>query len=220
MGCEVNLMDLFPQSKKQVDERAILVTEECRRMAREFGEEYFDGPGISGYGGYDYDPRFWTGVVRRFRDYYGLAYKNTRILDVGCAKGFMLYDFKQFMPNLTIAGVDISKYAIGCAPESVRPYLRIGTAEYLPYEDASFDLVISLDTIHNLGRDACKRALREIMRVTKKNAFIKVDAWRTKEERERFMKWNLTALTYMSVDDWKKFFKEAGYTGDYYWTII
>ena len=131
----------------------------------------------------------------------------------------MLYDFKQLIPDINLAGVDISKYAIERAHESIKPFLQVGSAESLPYEDASFDLVISLDTIHNLERDACRRALREIMRVTTQHAFIRVDAWRTEKERDRFMKWNLTALTYMSVDDWKKFFKEAGYTGDYYWTI-
>lgn len=218
MGCEINLMGLFPQSKKSVDERASLITDEHRRVAREFGHEYFDGSRLQGYGGYYYHPRFWTDVVRRFRDYYKLA-GDTRILDVGCAKGFMLYDFKQLIPSLTVAGIDISKYAIEHAIPSVSPFLEVGTAESLPYEDSSFDLVISLDTIHNLDRRGCERALREIMRVTKKDAFIRVDAWRTDEERERFMKWNLTALTYMSVDDWKGFFKEAGYTGDYYWTI-
>ena len=218
MGCEVNLMDRFPRSRKPVEERASLITDEHRRSAREFDYEYFDGSRFQGYGGYNYHPRFWGGTVQRFRDYYQLT-KNARILDVGCAKGFMLYDFKQLIPDINLAGVDISKYAIERAHESIKPFLQVGSAESLPYEDASFDLVISLDTIHNLERDACRRALREIMRVTTQHAFVRVDAWRTEKERDRFMKWNLTALTYMSVDDWKKFFKEAGYTGDYYWTI-
>ena len=31
--------------------------------------------------------------------------------------------------------------------------------------------------------------------------------------------WNLTAKTVMHVDEWKSFFAEVGYTGDYYWFI-
>ena len=141
------------------------------------------------------------------------------VLDVGCGKGFMLHDFKELMPNLTIAGIDISDYGIEHAMETVKPFLRVGNARELPYEDNSFDLVISINTIHNLPLEECKQALREIQRVTRQHAFITVDAWRTEEEHERMMKWNLTALTYMHVDEWKRLFEEVGYQGDYLWFI-
>ena len=77
----------------------------------------------------------------------------------------------------------------------------------------------SINTVHNLPREGCVRSLREIERVSRAHAFITVDAWRNDEEHENMLKWNLTALTYMHVDDWKKLFAEAGYTGDYYWFI-
>ena len=41
----------------------------------------------------------------------------------------------------------------------------------------------------------------------------------TRSASARMMKWNLTALTYMHVDDWVKLFEEVGYKGDYYWFI-
>lgn len=215
---EVNLLDLYPRSKRPIEERGKLVTEEHRKVARQFGKEYFDGDRLYGYGGYYYHPRFWQATVRRFRDYYQLP-PDASVLDVGCAKGFMLHDFKELIPNLTVAGIDISDYAVEHAIETVKPFLRVGNARQLPYEDNSFDLVTSINTIHNLPLEACKQALREIQRVSHKHAFITVDAWRTEEERERLTKWNLTALTYMHVNDWKKVFAEVGYTGDYYWFI-
>jgi len=215
---EVNLLDLYPRSKRPIEERGKLVTEEHRKVARQFGKEYFDGDRLYGYGGYYYHPRFWQATVRRFRDYYQLP-PDASVLDVGCAKGFMLHDFKELIPNLTVAGIDISDYAVEHAIETVKPFLRVGNARQLPYEDNSFDLVTSINTIHNLPLEACKQALREIQRVSHKHAFITVDAWRTEEERERLTKWNLTALTYMHVDDWKKLFAEVGYTGDHYWFI-
>lgn len=215
---EINLMDLYPRSKRPIEERGELITEEHRRIARQFGKEFFDGDRLYGYGGYSYHPRFWKATVKRFRDYYQLA-EDPSVLDVGCGKGFMLHDFKELMPKLTVAGIDISEYAIEHAIETVKPFLRVGNAKELPYEDNSFDLVISITTIHNLPLEECKQALREIQRVSRKHAFITVDAWRTEEERKRMMKWNLTALTYMHVDDWKKLFAEVGYTGDYYWFI-
>ena len=218
MGREINLLDLYPRSKRPIEERGKLVTEEHRKTARRFGQDYFDGDRLYGYGGYYYHPRFWQATVKRFRDYYRLA-EDASVLDVGCAKGFMLHDFKELMPNLTIAGIDISEYAIEQAIGTVKPFLRVDNAKELPCEDNSFDLVISINTVHNLPLEECKQALREIQRVSRKHAFVTMDAWRTEEERERMMKWNLTALTYMHVDDWKKVFAEVGYTGDYYWFI-
>jgi 3-methyl-2-oxobutanoate hydroxymethyltransferase len=215
---EVNLLDLYPRSKRPIDERAKHITEEHRKIARQFGKEFFDGDRLYGYGGFSYHPRFWEATVGRFRDYYKLA-ENSSILDVGCAKGFMLHDFKRLMPKTTVAGIDISKYAIDNAIETVKPYLRVGNAVSLPYPDKSFDLVISINTVHNLPLKECKQALREIQRVCRGHAFITVDAWRNEVERQRMLSWNLTALSYMHVDDWKKLFDEVGYTGDYYWFI-
>lgn len=215
---EINLMDLYPRSRRPIEERSKLITPEHRRIAREFGAEFFDGERLYGYGGYRYDPRFWQATVRRFRDYYRLA-DDAAILDVGCGKGFMLHDFLELMPGARVAGIDISSYAIENAIETVKPFLRIGDAQSLPYPDRSFDLVISINTVHNLPVEECKTALREIQRVSRAHAFVVVDAWRTEAERERLLKWNLTALTYFHVDDWKHLFDEVGYTGDYHWFV-
>lgn len=215
---EINLMDLYPRSKRPIDERAKLITEEHRRVARQFGKEFFDGDRLYGYGGYNYHPRFWADTVKRFRDHYRLA-EDAAILDVGCGKGFMMYDFKRLMPQMTIAGIDISEYAYEHAIPEMKPFIRLGNAKDLPYPDCSFELVISINTVHNLPLEECKQALREIMRVSRAHAFIVVDAWRNEEERQRMLAWNLTALTYMHVDDWKRLFAEVGYAGHYYWFI-
>ena len=214
----MNLLEFYPRSKRPIEERGRLIREEHRRVAREFGREYFDGDRLTGYGGYQYHPRFWTDTVRHFRDHYRL-HENASVLDVGCAKGFMLHDFKLLMPALSVAGIDVSPYALERAMPTVKPFLRVGNAACLPFGDKSFDFVISINTIHNLPLEECKRALQEIQRVSRKDAFISVDAWRTEEERKRLMAWNLTAQTYMHVNDWKKLFKEVGYTGDYWWFI-
>ncbi len=215
---EINLLDKYPKSKRPIEERGALITEEHRSIARRFGVEYYDGNRLTGYGGYNYHPRFWQETVTRFRDHYRLS-PTASLLDVGCAKGFMLYDFKQAMPRMTIAGLDISEYGISHALDEVKPYLQIGNATQLPYPDKSFDLVICINTVHNLPLAECKQALREIQRVTRGHAFVTMDAWRTNDEKERLLKWNLTALTYMHVEEWKELFEEVGYTGDYYWFI-
>jgi SAM-dependent methyltransferase len=218
MKQEIDLMINYPKSKRNLEERATVRTEEDKRIARLFGKEFFDGDRRCGYGGYQYHPRFWGPVVPAFQEFYNLN-SESRILDVGCGKGFMLYDFMRLIPGLYVAGIDISEYAISNANEDAKPFLQIGDARELPFEDNSFDLVISITTIHNLEHGDCRRALRELERVSRKDKFITVDAYRSEDERKRMDMWNLTALTYMSVTEWKLFFDAAGYTGDYYWFI-
>jgi ubiquinone/menaquinone biosynthesis C-methylase UbiE len=215
---EINLLERYPRSKRPIEERGNLITEEHRAVARQFGKEFFDGDRLYGYGGYNYHPRFWQDTVKYFQEYYNLA-PDASVLDIGCGKGFMLYDFKQLMPEITIAGIDISQYAIEHAKEEVKPFLKVADAKSLPYPDQSFDLVISINTVHNLPLDECKQALREIQRVSRAHAFVTMDAWRNDKEKENMLKWNLTALTYMHVEEWVNLFQEVGYTGDYYWFI-
>ena len=123
------------------------------------------------------------------------------------------------MPKSNLAGIDISEYAINNSIESVKPLLQVADAKDLPFDDNSFDLVISITTVHNLILDDCKQALKEIQRVSRKHSFVTVDAWRNDEQRRSMSMWNLTALTAMHVEQWKSLFQEIGYQGDYYWFI-
>lgn len=218
MGQEIDLLVNYPRTRRNVDERGQAKTEDDRRVARQFGREFFDGERRHGYGGFSYNARFWQPVVPTFRERYGLDAASS-LLDVGCAKGFMLHDFAQLIPGITVKGIDVSAYAIENAIDDMKPHVRVADAEALPFPDKSFDVVISINTIHNLPREECGRALREIERVASKGAFVTVDAYRGDEERERMLAWNLTAQTIMHVDEWKAFFAQHGYRGDYYWFI-
>lgn len=215
---EINLLINYPQSKRNVSARAAKKTAKDRAIGRRFGKEYFDGDRRYGYGGYSYNPRFWRRVVPTFQKHYHLTAKST-VLDVGCAKGFFMHDIAAGIPGITVRGLDISWYAINHALEDMKPHIVWGDAKKLPFADHSFDLVISINTIHNLASLDCKKALKEIMRVTRSSAFIIVDAYRSPQEKNRMEKWNLTAKTFMHVDRWKAFFASCGYRGDYFWFI-
>lgn len=218
MGQEIDLLANYPRTKRNVDERGQTKSEEDRAVARKFGKEFFDGDRRHGYGGFNYMPRFWQPVIPTFQSHFGLD-ASSSVLDVGCAKGFMLHDMAELIPGITVKGVDISDYAIDHAIDDMKPHVSVASATKLPFADKSFDVVISINTVHNLVRDDCATALREIERVARKGAFITVDAYRDDEEKRRMMAWNLTAQTIMHVDEWKAFFAEVGYTGDYYWFI-
>lgn len=216
MNQEINLLEKYPRSVRDVKQREDDKTEEDRRVARKFGKEFFDGDRRTGYGGFHYHPRFWGPVVPDFQAQYDLR-SGDSLFDVGCAKGFMLYDFMRSIPGLIVAGLDISEYAIEHAIEEVRPFCRLGDARELPFKNNSYDVVVSVNTIHNLDRADLIVALKEIERVASRGAFITVDAYRTDEEKEAMFAWNLTAKTILHVDDWKDLFAEAGFNGDYYW---
>jgi SAM-dependent methyltransferase len=218
MGQQIDLLVNYPKAKRNLEERLASKTEVDRAIARKFGEEFFDGDRNHGYGGFNYFPKFWQPVIPTFQNHWDLN-RNSSILDVGCAKGFMMHDFSQLIPGIRVEGIDISEYAIAHAMEDMKPYVRVANALELPFPDKSFDFIISINTIHNLERQECAQALREIERVSRKGSFITVDAYRNAEEMERMYAWNLTAKTIMSVDEWVQFFKELGYTGDYYWFI-
>ena len=155
-------------------------------------------------------------VFSKVKNYMSLE---GRVLDVGCAKGFFLHDLQLALPGVEVRGIDISEYAIENSIESVRSNVAVGDARDLKFGDDSFDFAISINTLHNLNREDCAKALTEIQRVSGGKSFITVDAYRNELERERMEAWNLTALTMMSVSEWKEFFKEVGYDGDYYWFI-
>jgi len=218
MGQEIDLLVNYPKTKRDAKARGAGKTEEDRAIARCFGREFFDGDRRHGYGGYNYHPRFWQPVIPTFQKHFGLTTTKS-VLDVGCGKGFMLHDMATMIPGITLKGIDISEYAIRNAIEDMKPHVQVANAVSLPFADHSFDVVISITTVHNLERAECGKALQEIERVGRGKAFITVDAYRNDEEKELMKAWNLTAKTVMHVDGWKDFFKEVNYTGDYYWFI-
>ncbi|MDB4138864.1 class I SAM-dependent methyltransferase [Methylophilaceae bacterium] len=218
MGKEIDLLENYPKAKRNLDERLASKNEIDRAIAREFGREFFDGDRNHGYGGFNYMPRFWQPVIPTFKEYWDLT-PDSSLLDVGCAKGFMLHDLTTLIPGITVKGVDISEYAIDNVMENMKPHTQVANAMHLPFADDAFDVVISINTVHNLGLNECGKALQEIERVSRGKSFITVDAYRNEEEEERMYAWNLTAKTIMSVDEWIKFFKEVNYNGDYFWFI-
>jgi protein-L-isoaspartate(D-aspartate) O-methyltransferase len=183
------------------------------KKALEWGKDYWDGDRRVGYGGYKYDGR-WRMVADELVKYYGLK-KGDRVLDVGCGKAFLLYDLTQAVPGIEVAGIDISKYAVANAKPEVQKSLKVGSAVKLPYADKSFDLVISITTLHNLFNFELEAALKEIERVSRNHKYVCVEAYRNEEEKANLLYWQLTCRMFCTPDEWRWWFKNCGYTGDY-----
>lgn len=215
---EIDLLRSLPKPKRNIQMRAEAKDPAVIAIAKQFGEMYWDGPREYGYGGYRYDGR-WRSVARDIIIQYSLK-PGMKVLDVGCGKGFLVKDLMLECPGLDVFGLDVSLYAILHAPEEVTGRLHLGTAEKLPFPDRSFDCVLSLNTIHNFPRSRAIKVLGEIERVSRGKSFVVVDSYRTPEQKEIFESWVLTAEFHDYPDGWINVFSEAGYTGDWNWTII
>jgi len=182
-------------------------------LALKFAYEYWDGDRQTGYGGYRYDGR-WRVVAQAMVNQYGLKAGDS-VLDVGCGKGFILYDLMQIVPGLKVQGIDISTYALENAKEEVKPYLREASAVKLPFPDKSFDFVLSLNALHNLYCYELDSALREMERVGQRNKYLCVESYRNEEEKANLLYWQLTCRMFCTPQEWEWWFKQCGYTGDH-----
>lgn len=186
---------------------------ECAKIAKKFGYDFFDGERKYGYGGYKYDGR-WRPVAEKIAEHYNLK-TGQKVLDIGCGKAHLLYELMQVVPGIEVTGIDVSEYAITHTIEEIQPYLMKGEAQNLPFLDKSFDLVISLNTLHNLKIYDLKKALQDIERISNGNSYIVVESFRNEKEEVNMLYWQLTCASYYSVDEWEWIYKEWGYTGDY-----
>lgn len=185
----------------------------CAEVAGKWGQEYWDGDRKYGYGGYRYDGR-WRGVAERMIARYRLT-DGARILDVGCGKGFLLYEFTQLLKNVQVTGCDVSGYALQTAKEEVRDGLVLADAARLPFPNDAFDLVISVNVLHNLYIDALFSALAEMERVSRGQSHLTVEAYRNEREKANLLYWQLTCRAFHTPAEWEWIFARAGYGGDH-----
>ena len=183
-------------------------------LAKKYDFDYWDGDRRICYGGYKYIQGRWDKVIESMIRHYNLP-SNPKILDVGCGKGYLLYDFKRAMPEAEIFGIDISSYAIKHAKPEIANSLINGTAAKLPWDDNMFDLVVSINTLHNLYVYELYQALQEIERVGKGNKYICVETYNNEEEKANLLYWQVTCESFYTPKEWLWWFNQCGYTGDY-----
>ena len=213
---KLNLLKSLPKTNRKIFGRKIKKSKKVIEISRKYGKLYFDGDRRYGYGGYYYDGR-WKKVAKDIVKKYNLK-KGSKVLDVGCAKGFLVKDLVDL--GIDAYGLDISEYALKNVPIEIQGRIHLGNAIMLPFANKSFDLVLSINTAHNLVKKQCIKSILELQRVSKKNCFLQVDAYRNRKEKIIFENWVLTAKYHNFTYNWEKIFNKIGYKGDYYWTII
>ena len=201
-------------TKRNYLERMIDDKIKCMIVAKKYEKDYWDGKRKYGYGGYKYIPGRWTNVAKKLIKYYKLN-SNSKILDVGCGKGYLLYEIKRILPTIQIIGFDISNYAIKNAKKEIKKFLFKGKAENnFRFKKKYFDLTISMGVLHNLSLLDISKSINQINKVSKKS-FIMVESYRNDKELFNLQCWALTCKTFLDPNDWKFLFKKNDYKGDY-----
>ena len=213
---EINLMEaLHKKTKRDYTERITKYDKpSCAEIACLYGKEYWDGGREYGYGGYSYREGYWKPVAEQMIKHYKLK-ENARILDVGCGKGFLLYELSLLLPGSTLRGLDISRYAVENAKEEIKSSIKVGNAISLPFKDKEFDFVYALGCLHNLYNYELFKALQEMERVSGGAKYTMQESYRNEREKINMCNWQLTQHAFYTPDEWRWFFKLAGYTGDY-----
>ena len=195
-------------------ERMINEKVKCMIEAKKYSKNYWDGNRKYGYGGYKFIPNYWKPLAKKLIKDYRLSRKS-KVLDIGCGKGYLLYEIKKIIPEIIIVGIDISNYAIKNSHPEIRKYLQITDArKALSFKNKYFDLTISLATFHNFKNNELEIAIKEVSRISK-SSYIMVESFRNDKELFNLQCWALTANTFLDSNEWSYLFKKLNYMGDY-----
>jgi SAM-dependent methyltransferase len=194
---------------RMIDDKA-----HCIQVARKYDKDYWDGDRRYGYGGYKYMPGRWKPVAEQLIKEYGLT-SNSKVLDLGCGKGYLMYEIKLLIPNIDIIGIDSSSYALEYTKKEIKQFVyKHNIEDKLPYKSNEFDLVISLGTFHNLKLPSLMNSLFEMDRVGKQG-YLMLESYRNESELCNLQCWALTAESFFDKDEWIWLYNHSGYTGDY-----
>lgn len=214
---EIDFWKFYPKSDRnlrKISNTRTKISTNLKKKLQKFPKEYFDGNRAHGYGGYYYNEKFFYKIVKKMIKHYKLN-NNSKILDVGCAKGFMMFEFKKILPKCEIRGIDISAYCKKTAIKKMKKFIKVGTCEKLPWPNNYFDFVVSISTIHNLKKNKIIKSLKEIVRVSKNKSFIRVKAYNTLRQKKIIDEWNIVAKSNLSKKRWLQLIKKTNYKGDY-----
>ena len=213
---EINFLEKYQGvTKRNYIERVIQTDKaQCATKAKAWGFDYWDGDRSFGYGGYHYDGR-WRSIAEDIVAHYGLK-AGDKVLDIGCGKGFLLYEITQVVPGIEVTGIDISEYAIANAKPEIQDRLRVGSCTQLPFDENQFDFVFSINTFHNLTINELEQAICEMERVVNSSKkWCCIESFRTETEKVNLLYWQLTCESFFRPEGWKFLFKQWNYQGDY-----
>ena len=209
---EFDLLSDYPVLKKRYVSKSSR-TIKNRIIASLRGKSFYDGKREDGYGGFKYDGR-WKIIAKKIFDAYKLK-DNSKILQIGCDKGFLLKDIKEIYPKSQVRGIEISDYAIKSSDKKIKNFIIKGPFHNLPFKDNEFDFIIAIGPVYSLNLADAIKCLNEIRRVGKGKSFITLGAYELEKDLRLFRYWTLLGSTILSKKEWIEVLKYTKYKGDY-----
>ena len=189
------------KTKRNYLKRMMFQKVKSMTISKKYSYDYWDGKRQYGYGGYKYDGR-WKHIAKKLAKKYQLN-KNSKILDIGCGKGHLIYELSKLLKSKNIFGLDISKYAKKRAPSAIKKNIKCYDAtKKIKFKKNNFDLVISINVIHNFSIDKVFNFLKDIIYISK-STYIATESYRNDKELFNLQCWALTAESFFSAEEWK-----------------
>lgn len=125
-------------------------------------------------------------------------------LDVGCGTGYLVSMLKKL--GIDAYGIEISEYALSNVPKEIQPYVKKGDITKIPFDDNTFDLVVTFDVMEHIERSLLKKSLEETVRVSRKwivhKIFTRENLW-----IRLFQRYDYSFMSIFSQKFWKHMFK-------------
>jgi ubiquinone/menaquinone biosynthesis C-methylase UbiE len=213
------ILNFFDINSRKPSQRRSIINQSAYKVStnyNKFGYDYFDNKKLGlGYGGYVYDGRF-KHSAKKIINHYKLK-KNSKILEIGCAKGFIIKEF--FDLGMKVYGLDFSKYAINESLSEIKDrliYWDITRGTTFP--NNYFDFIYCKETIPHINIKKIPKMIEEIHRIVKKktNIFIEIQTSSNKKGLSKIKLWDPTHKTLLLKKEWIKLFKNNDYEGDFY----
>ena len=138
----------------------------------------------------------------------------SKVLDIGCGKGYLVKELSLALNSKNIYGLDISRYAINKSPKIIRKNLKIFDARKKINFNKKFDLVISINLIHNFELKEVFSFLKNIISISRKS-YISTESYRNEKELYNLQCWALTCESFFSNKEWKWILSASNYNRDY-----
>ncbi len=182
-----------------------------------FGFDYWDNSNIPvGGQGYRYDERYFD-TAKKIIEHYKLK-PNSKILEIGCSKGFLLVEFHRL--NMDVTGCDLSEYAVANAHEAIKNKILLQPVHELVFPDNYFDLVLGKEILPHIPGELLDASMKNIMRIGKENFFFEIQCGESKTELQHMKEWDATHKIIETPLWWRNYFKNIGYKGDYHFKIL
>lgn len=206
---EVSFLNFSADSNRQEILLQRGVIEKLTSIDRD--EIFFDGERKFGYGGFSYDDRNQI-VAKNLVSYYRLG-ENSKVLQVQCEKGFLLYELQKMNSSFYLLGTETSNYAIKNKVKDLKCPILSLKDHVLPFSVNDFDLIVVIGFAYTLQLRHFSQFIKQCNSIGK-NIFLTLATYETPSDFFVMRKWSLLGNLIFSKEEWFQLLDQLNFNGD------